>query len=251
MSVARRLLQQAVLGFEPRPDPRPALPWQPARCGFGRIAHVLLAPQGQARRSATRAPVLQIIAAAAHQRNECRVILRQHGGAQPLDRLGERLQGLRTVVVQALYFIIQIRALLGDAAGDIQLRIEGGAGQARQFRRGLAALGERGEEGDVERVRETEHVGDQAVVIIEAHHHLLGHGRREQLAHARSAAGVAQVHEDHVAPGEQLRVRTEHRVHGGHLAAVGLQRQQSGAQRRLQRPDVENHPRRAAQRQIA
>ena len=41
---------------------------------------------------------------------------------------------------------------------------------------------------------------------------------------AASAAGVPQVDEDHVAAGQQLGVRAEHRVHRGDLAAVGLQR---------------------------
>ena len=62
---------------------------------------------------------------------------------------------------------------------------------------------------------------------------------------------MAEVHEHHVPAGEQLGVRTEHRVHRGHLAAVRLQRQQPRAQRRLERADIEDHARRTAQREIA
>src|ERR1700733_13921716 len=129
------------------------------------------------------APVLQIIAPAAHQSNEGLMVLGQDCGAQPLDGLGEGFQRLGAVVVEALYFIIQLGTLLGDAAGDIELRIEGGARDARQFWGRFTADGECVEERDVERVRKTEHVGDQPVVIIEAHDDLLGHGGREQLAH--------------------------------------------------------------------
>ena len=84
-----------------------------------------------------------------------------------LDRLLKRQQRLPTVLVEALNLEVQLRALRRDAARDLHLRIEGGARQARQPRRGLAAFRERGEECDVERMRQAEHVGDQPIVLVQ------------------------------------------------------------------------------------
>ena len=80
------------------------------------------------------------------------------------------------------------------------------------MRRGFAAFGERGEEGDIERMREAENIGDQAVMIIEAHDHLFGHRRREQRLHRLERFSASQINKDDVASGEKLRVRTEHRM---------------------------------------
>src|SRR5579871_216585 len=109
------------------------------------------------------APVLEVFVAALHERAEGGEVLAEHRGAQPLDRLGESLERLGAVVVQALDLVVQLRALLRYAARHVQLRIEGGGGHARELRGRLPALSERGEEGDVERVAEAQHVGDQPV----------------------------------------------------------------------------------------
>ena len=52
-------------------------------------------------------------------------------------------------------------------------------------------------------------------------------------------------------PESSSRVRPEHRVHRGDLAAVRLQRHEARAQRGLERAHVEHHARRPAQREIA
>src|SRR5256885_12107743 len=102
------------------------------------------------------APIGEIIAPAAHQSNEGGVVLRQHRGAQALDRLGQGLERLRAVVIEALYFIIQLGTFPGDLAGHIQLGVEGRARHARQPWRRLTAVRERGEECDVEGVPEAQ-----------------------------------------------------------------------------------------------
>ena len=50
----------------------------------------------------------------------------------------------------------------------------------RQSRRRLAAVGEGGEEGDVERVRQPQNIGDQAIVFVQTHDDPFRHRRREQ-----------------------------------------------------------------------
>jgi dihydroflavonol-4-reductase len=97
-----------------------------------------------------------------------------------LDRVQQGGQRLGAVVVERLDLEVKVRVLLGHAGGDAQLGVERGRRQLGQRRRRLAALGERGEEGDVERVREAEDVGDQAVVALEVHLDERGHRRLEE-----------------------------------------------------------------------
>ncbi len=101
-----------------------------------------------------------------------------HGARQGIERFG-------AVVVQALNFVVQVRALLCDPRSHIELRVECRARHPGQLGRCLAALGQRGEKRDVQCVRKPENVRDQAVVIVEAHHNLLSQGRRKQLACGR------------------------------------------------------------------
>ena len=70
------------------------------------------------------------------------------------DRLRQRLERLRSVVVEALDFEVQLRAFLRHERRHVELRIERGRRQFREARRGLAAFRQRREEGDVQRVRQ-------------------------------------------------------------------------------------------------
>ena len=61
-------------------------------------------------------PVFEIFAPAPHERCERLEILGDHRGAQPLHGLRQRLERLGAVIVEALDFEIQLRALLRHAA---------------------------------------------------------------------------------------------------------------------------------------
>jgi hypothetical protein len=80
-------------------------------------------------------------------------------------------------------------------------------------------------------MREPQHVGDQTVVIIEAHHHLLGHGGGKERPRLRQRLGVTQVNENDMPTREQLRVGPIHRMDRGDPAAVGPEGHEAGAQR--------------------
>ena len=118
--------------------------------------------------------------AAIHDGGEFRCISRLHRGDQALHRQLQGEQRLAAVLVQALNLEVQVGAFGRDTARDLELRIECGARQLRQARRRLAAVGERGEKCDVEGVRQSQHVGNQAIVFVQTHDHTLRHGRREQ-----------------------------------------------------------------------
>ena len=81
-------------------------------------------------------------------------ILGDDRGPQPLDRLRQRLERLRSVVVEALDLEVQLRAFLRHERRDVELRIERGGRQLREARRGFTAVGQRREEGDIQRVRQ-------------------------------------------------------------------------------------------------
>ena len=100
-------------------------------------------------------------------------------------------------------------------------------------------------------MRQAEHVGDEPIVFIERHHHLLHHGGGEQFARRRGGLGRTRLDEDHVPAREQFRVRAEHRMQRSHAAAVRLERVEPGAQRRLERADVEDHALGTAHGQLA
>ena len=100
-------------------------------------------------------------------------------------------------------------------------------------------------------MRQTEHIGDQAVVLIEAHHRLLDHGRSEQIARRLQRLGMAEIDEHDMATGEQFGVGTEHGMYRGHPAALRVQGQQPAAQRRFQRTEVEDHTGRSTQGEFA
>src|SRR6185437_1703397 len=99
------------------------------------------------------APVLEVLAALTHQRDEDVMVARYHRRAQALDCLGQGLERFRAVVVEALDLEVELRTLLRHAARDVELRVESGAREPRQTRRSLAAFRERSEECDVESVR--------------------------------------------------------------------------------------------------
>jgi hypothetical protein len=142
---------------------------------------------------------------------------------------------------------VEVGVLAGDVGRDLELGVEGGRRQRGQAGRGLAALGQGREEGDVERVRQAEHVRDEPVVALQIHLDQGRHGRGEQLAGGAGGLAVADVDEDDVAAAEQLGVGTEHGVDRRDPAAGGAQRMQPRAQRALERADVEDH---AARRRL-
>ena len=128
-----------------------------------------------------------------------------------------------------------------DACGDVELRIERRARQLRKARCRFAAIGERGEERDVERVREPENISDESIMFVECHGDLLDHRRREQFTRPLERLGVPQIDEDDVSARQQFGIRSEHRMHRRHATAVRLERHQAGAQRRLERADIKDH----------
>src|SRR5690349_2699345 len=75
-----------------------------------------------------RTAILQIIAPLAHQSNERVVVSRQYRSAKALYRFCKRFERFGAVVVQALDFVIQVRAFLRHACGYVELRVERGAG---------------------------------------------------------------------------------------------------------------------------
>src|SRR5690606_13582603 len=125
------------------------------------------------------APGSEIFAPFFHQPYEPRFIAFRHQAADAGDRFAQCIQRIHTELVQVLDLEVQVRVVLGNRGRYQQLRIEGGGGQPRKLRRRFAAFRKRGEERDVERVRKTEDVGDQAIVIVETHLELLDHGRGE------------------------------------------------------------------------
>ncbi len=83
-------------------------------------------------------------------------------------------------------------------------------------------------------MRQAEHVGDEPVMVVQAHDHLLRHGGREQFLRLLERFGMAEIHEDHVTARQQLRIRAEHGVNRRHAHAVRLQGHEAGSQRALQ-----------------
>ena len=162
----------------------------------------------------TRAPALEVSLAACHQPAEALEVVRAHDRAQPLDRVEQRRERLGAVVVERLDLEVEVRVLRRDLRGDAELRVERRRRQRREPRRGLAALGERGEERDVERVRQPEHVGDQPVVALEIHLDERRHRRLEQRARRRGRLAARRGRRrSRGGPTEQLGVGAEHRVH--------------------------------------
>src|SRR5581483_2780446 len=152
------------------------------------------------------ATILEIIAALLHDGYESIVILRHDDCTDAFDRLRERLERFCPVIVEALDLVIQLRTFLRHAACDIELCVERRTRHARKLRRGLATPGQRREECNVECVRKPEYVGDQPVMLVEAHDHLLRHRGREQLTRPAERLGAAQIHENDVTAGQQLGV---------------------------------------------
>ena len=120
------------------------------------------------------------IAASLHHGDELGPVAGDDRVPELLDRIAQRLQRLASVLVQALDLEIQIGILRSHACGHVDLRVVCRAGELRETRSRLTAAGQRGEECDVERVGQTQHVRDQPVVLVERHDHLLRHRGGEQ-----------------------------------------------------------------------
>ncbi len=89
-------------------------------------------------------------------------------------------------------------------------------------------------------MRQTEHVSDQPIVIVQAHVELLDHRRREQRLGFRRRLRTAGIDKDHMATRQKFGIRSVHRVQRGDFTTCITQRGQSLAQWRLQRADVED-----------
>src|SRR4029434_7249693 len=74
------------------------------------------------------------------------------------------------------------------------------------------------------------------------------HRRGEQLARTVERCGNTKVDEDYVLAGQHLRIRTEHRMDRGDLAAGVDESLESGAERRLQGADIKDEPARTPRR---
>src|SRR5262245_24189259 len=121
------------------------------------------------------AAVIQIGPATGHQAGELRLVAARYDVHQTSDPLLQRRHGLASILIEILNLEVQRRTLSRHATRDIELRVESRAGEARELWHRLTALSKRGEEGDIESVRQAQHIGDQPIVLIERHHHLLRH----------------------------------------------------------------------------
>ena len=191
----------------------------------------------------------QVLVAAAHHVDEGIRIVVVHRAVQAFHGRAQRAQRLLAIGVQALDLVVKVRVLGRHPGRDVELRIESRARHARKARRVLAALGERREERDIERVRQPEHKSDQAIVLVETHHHEIRHRGCEQRARLGEGRRVAEIDEDDVTTGKQFGVRAEHRMHRGHAHSGRPQRGEAFTQGRLQGPDIEDDSRRPALRQ--
>jgi hypothetical protein len=82
----------------------------------------------------------------------------------------------------------------------------------------------------------------KAIVRLEIHVHLNGHGRGEERLGGRCRFGHADVDEDHVTSGKQLGRGPEHGVHRGDPRAGASEGDESRSQGALERADVEDEP---------
>src|SRR6185436_2098266 len=113
------------------------------------------------------AAILQISTAGRHKLHETPLVAALH---ETLDALGggpQRLEGGAAEVVQSLDLEVEMRVIASNESGNSQLLVERGARHLLQPRHELAALGERREEGEVERMGQPEHVGHEAIVLVQ------------------------------------------------------------------------------------
>ena len=131
-----------------------------------------------------------------------------------------------------------------DRIGNRELRIKSCRRQFRKLRRSLTALRERREERDIQRVRQPEHVRDQAIMVVDVHIELLDHRRRKQIFGGACRLRHAHVDKNHVASRQESRVRSVHWMQRRHATATRRELLESRSQRRLKGTDVEYQARR-------
>src|SRR5262249_35616631 len=96
---------------------------------------------------------LEVLLTTRHKPAKSLDIVRANDRSQTFDRVEQRSERLGAVVVQGLDFEVEVGIFGGDLTGDTELRIERGRRQRRELGRCFTALGKRGEERDVDRVR--------------------------------------------------------------------------------------------------